>query len=103
RDDPVVLERALAVHLGHDERHPVLQAEGLGLVDADRAAFDGVRDELPARLRADREEAEVEARERLRGCLLDALPADLAAGRAARGEQRQVVEAALPQQLDYDP
>ena len=87
RDYPVVLECPLAVHLGHDQRHTVLQAEGLGLVDADRAAPDRVGDELAARIGADGEEAKVEACERLGRGLFHTKPADLAAGRAARGEE----------------
>ena len=57
---PRVLEGALAVHLGHDERDAVLEPEGRGLVDAERPGFSGDRDELAAPLRADREEADVE-------------------------------------------
>ena len=34
---PVVLESALPVHLGDDERHAVLEPESRGLVDAERA------------------------------------------------------------------
>ena len=104
RDDAVVLERPLAVHLGHDERHPVLQAEGLRLVDADRAAAYGVRHELAARAGADGEEAEVEVAggEGL-GCrLLDHAAVELAPGRARRGEESHVLEPALTQQLDDD-
>ncbi len=72
-DDPVVLERSLAVHLGHDERHAVHEPERRGLVHAYRAAPARVRYELAARGRADGEEAEVEVtrRERLRCRLLD--------------------------------
>ena len=60
-DHALVLERAVAVHLGHDERHVRLHAPRGRLVDRDRAAAHGVRDELARRRRADREEAEVEA------------------------------------------
>ena len=83
-DDPLVLEGPLAVHLGHDQRDAVLQAEGLGLVDADRAATHRVRDELAARAGADREEAEVEVacRERLGRGLFDHTAVELAPGRA---------------------
>ena len=63
-DDPVALERlerAGAVHLGHDERVAVDEAVGGRLVDADRAARPtAMRDELAARARADREEEEVD-------------------------------------------
>ena len=60
RDDALVLGRADAVHLGHDERDPGSSRYADGLVDADRAATDGVGDELAGRRGADGEEAEVE-------------------------------------------
>ena len=68
-----VLERAGAVHLGDDERDPGLEPVGGRLVDRDRAAADGVRDELARGARADREEEDVDvaARERLGRRLLD--------------------------------
>ncbi|TML07659.1 MAG: hypothetical protein E6G38_08675 [Actinobacteria bacterium] len=59
-----MLERSLAVHLGDDERDPVLKAVGRRLVDRDRAAANGVGYELAARSRADREQAEIKVSER---------------------------------------
>jgi len=44
--DPVVLGDPIAVHLRHDERDAGLQPVRRRLVDRDRAAADGVRDEL---------------------------------------------------------
>ena len=103
-DDAAVADRAGAVHLGDDERDPVLEPVGGGLVDRDRAARDGVRDELARGAGADREEEDVDvaARERLRRRLLDRVPADLAARRARRREDADVLEAVLAQQAERD-
>jgi hypothetical protein len=60
RDDAVVLGCAPAVHLGHHERNPVLEAIGGRLVDRDRAARDGVGHELARERGSDREQAHVE-------------------------------------------
>jgi len=59
-DDSLVLERAVAVHLRHDERDARLEAIRGRLVDRDRAAGDRVRHELPRRARPDREEEDVD-------------------------------------------
>ena len=85
RDDAVVLERAVAVHLRHDERDARLEPVRRRLVDRDRAAAHRVRHELARRRRADGEEEEVDvaARERLGRRLLDR-----AAGRAACPAER---------------
>ncbi len=107
-DDPVVLERAGAVHLGHDQRHAVREPVGRRLVDGDRAAAHRVRDELARGGRADREQAQVEVTgcERLRRRLLDdqRLAAELdPRARRARGRERaHVVVAALGQQPERD-
>ena len=91
-DDAVVLERAPAVHLGHDERDPGLEPVGRRLVDRDRAAAHGVRHELARRARADREEEDVDvaARERLGRRLLDRAAPSCLPGRARRGEDAHV-------------
>src|SRR5581483_3254958 len=63
RDDAGRLEggqRALAVHLRHDERIAVGEPVGARLVDDERATLDGVGDELAGRGRAAGEEHEVE-------------------------------------------
>ena len=62
RGEPIhgSLERPLTVHLGDDERDPVLQPVGRGLVDRDSASAHGVGDELAARRGPDREQADVE-------------------------------------------
>ena len=59
-DDAVMLERPLTVHLGDDERDPILQPVGRGLVDRDSASAYGVGDELAACRGPDREQADVE-------------------------------------------
>ncbi len=66
-------ERALAVHLGHDERDARLEPVGRRLVDRDRTAAHRVRHELARRRRADGEEREVDVAggERLGRRLLD--------------------------------
>jgi hypothetical protein len=58
-DDLVVIEDGV-VHSRHDEGDAVGEAIRVRLVDTDRAAPHGVGDELTARLRTDREEAEIE-------------------------------------------
>ena len=103
-DDAVALERlerALAVHLGHDQRVAVDEAVGRGLVDADRAAGRGVRNELLGTGGSDREQAEVEiaGAERLGRRLLDdespVAEGELAPGRALGGKGAHVPVAAL--------
>ena len=103
-DDAVVLGGADAVHLGHHERNARLEAERRRLVDADGAALDGDRDELAARLCADREETEIDVarRQRLGSRLLDHGPVEHGAGRARAREQAQVAVAALMQELHRD-
>ncbi len=97
RDDPVVLERARRVHLRHDERDPRLEPVGGRLVHRDRAAADGVGDELAARGGADREETEVEVScgERLGRRLLDRPAGELLPGGAGGREDPDVLVAAL--------
>ena len=67
------LERAAAVHLGHDERVAVREPVGARLVDDERAALDRVRDELARGAVPTEKSDEVEAArgERLRRRLLD--------------------------------
>ena len=110
RHDPVALERlerAGRVHLGHDERIPVDEPVGGGLVDADRTGGRGDRNELATRARPDREQEEVDVprRERLGRRLLDedlvVAERQARAGRARRGERAHVV-AALGEQLECD-
>ena len=103
-DDAVVLGGADAVHLRDDERHAGLEPVRRRLVDRDRAAADGVRDELAAGGGADGEETEVEVAggERLRRRLLDDRAAELGARRARGREQAHVVVAALAQELERD-
>ena len=109
-DDPVTLERlerSACVHLGDDERIPVDEAVGGGLVDADRPGGGGDRDELATRSGADREEEKVDVT--CRQCLgrrlfdEDLLVAERHArsGRPRRGEGAHVV-AALREQLERD-
>ena len=84
---PSCLERALAVHLGHDERDARLEPVRRRLVDRDRAAAHRVRDELARRRRADGEEREVDVAggERVGRRLLDD---DAAVERPARPSVR---------------
>ncbi len=93
-----------AVDLGHDERDARLEPVGRRLVDRDRAAADGVRDELARGAGADGEEEDVDvaARERLGRRLLDDVPADLLAGRARGREDADVLVAALAEQAERD-
>ena len=63
RDDAITLERLerpIAVHLWNHEWTAVDQAVGGRLVHADGTGGGGVRHQLPAGGRADREQAEVE-------------------------------------------
>ncbi len=60
RDDSRVLERALAIHLGHDERDTRLEPESRRLVHAERTRSGREGNELATDLGADREEADVE-------------------------------------------
>jgi len=100
-----VLERTVPVHLGDDERNPVGETVGGGLVDDDRTPADGVGDELAAAGRADREEADVEVArdECVRGRLLDGEAVHFLACRAIARESADVRVAALAQQLERDP
>ncbi len=111
RDDPVAverLERAVAVHLGHDERVAVDQAVRRGLVDAEGAARGRGRDELAARRGSygEQEEVDVACSEGLRRRLLDdelALPErDPAAGGALGRERANILVAALGEQGERD-
>ena len=63
-----------------------------------------MRDELARGAGADREEEDVDvaARERLGRRLLDRVAVDLLAGGARRGEDADVLEAALAQQAERD-
>ena len=104
REDAVVLEGALAVHLGDDERDPGLETVRRRLVDRDRAAADGRRDELARRARADREEEHVDTGtgQRIRRRLLDRPLAELPSCRARRREDAHVLVAARAQEIQRD-
>src|SRR5579884_3006954 len=99
-DDAVVLERALAVHLRHDERDARLEPVGGRLVDGGRASAHGVRHELARRAGADREEENVDPRplERLRRRLSHLPALDPRPGRARGREDADVLVAALAQE-----
>ena len=103
-DDAAVAERARAVHLGDDERDPVLEAVGRRLVDRDRAALDRVRDELARGAGADREEEDVDVAARApRGSPPRRVwPPTSRAGRARGGEDAHVLEAVLAEQAERD-
>ena len=103
-DDPVVLERAGAVHLGHNEWDAVRQAERGRFVDDDSPTAHGVRDELARRAGADREEEDVDVagRKRLGSCFLDDEVAEPLAGRAGRCERAHIRIATSAQQPERD-
>ena len=100
RDDAVVLERAIGIHLGHDEWDARLEPVCRRLVDRDCASSDRKRHELTRRARPDGEEKHVDvaARERFRRCLLDGPAAELSAHRSRRCEHAHVLE-----RRDLDP
>ena len=105
RDDARVLEGALAVDLGHHERDALLQAERGRLVDAEGTGCRCDRHELPAPLRADREEADVQGarRQRANRRLLDLEVAEESTRGAPRGERADVRVATIHEVLERDP
>src|SRR5262245_46819519 len=103
-DDSVVLECALAVDLGNDERDTGFQTVRRRLVDADRASLHGMRHELLAPLGSDREETDVEiagAESGLRR-LLDLEVPEPPSGRAPRTERTDVPVTPVDQELERD-
>src|SRR5262249_11959612 len=92
---------AVAVHLGDDERVAVGEAVRAGLVYGERAALDGVRDELARAARAAGEEDEIEAAcgQDFRRRLFDRQSAvELAPGRARGGAGTHVPVAPFAQE-----
>ena len=101
RDDPGVLVRTLAIHLGHDERDTCLEPESRRLVHAERTGSCCERDELATDLGADREEADVEvagAQRRGRRLLYLEVP-EPPAGGTPRRERADVGVSAIDQVL----
>ena len=96
----------VGVHLGHDERHVGLHAEGRGIVDDDGATRRGGARDAARDGGTCREECEVDAAQAVHGELLDgeraAAEMQSAPGGAAGGEQAQRAEreAALLEAVD---
>ena len=103
-DDAVVLERARAVHLGHDERDARLEPVGGRLVDRDGAAATACgTSSRDAPVPTEKRKTSTSPRdERLGRRLLDRPAAELLAGRPRRGEHAHVLVAARAQQLERD-
>ena len=106
-DDPLVGRRVVRVDLRHDERDALVHPPRRGVVDDGRAAGDRLGRQRLGHAGAGREEGDVDPFEGVRDGLADlhrpAVHDDLAAGRAARGEQAQLTEreGSLAEDLDH--